>query len=142
MAGSAKVLASQVSPFPGLARQSPRPRVRGGWPGADRAWRGTLSGPRGARDAGQRGTTGTGSRSGGPIPAQQVLGYCRARGGSRGLLPQAGAARLARQPLGKPLTPDGPWRRWLLVQVTDDLSAQVTEGLAVPGPVSVSLITC
>jgi hypothetical protein len=58
------------------------------------------------------------------------------------LLPQAGAARLARQPLGKPFTPDGPWRRWLLVQVTDDLSAQVTEGLAVPGPVSVSLITC
>src|SRR5690348_16449200 len=36
---------------------------------------------------------------------------------------------------GKPLTPDGPWRHWLLVQVTEDLSAQVTEGLAVPGPV-------
>jgi hypothetical protein len=75
---------------------------------------------------------------GGPIPAQQVLGCCRARGGSRGLLPQAGAARLARQPLGKPLPPDGPRRRWLLVQVTEDLSAQVTEGLAAPGPVSVS----
>ena len=51
--------------------------------------------------------TGTGSRPGGPIPAQQVPGYCRARGGSRGLLPQAGAARLARQPLGKPFTLDG-----------------------------------
>ena len=38
----------------------------------------------------------------------------------------------------KPLAPDGPWRHWLLVQVTEDLSAQVTEGLAVPGPVSVS----
>ena len=45
-------------------------------------------------------------------------GYCRVRGGSRGLLPQAGVARLARQPLGKPLTPDGPRRHWLLVQVT------------------------
>ena len=65
-------------------------------------------------------------------------GHCRARGGSRGLLPQAGAMRLARQPLGKPLTPDGPRRHWLLVQVTEDLSAQVIEGLAVPGPVSVS----
>jgi hypothetical protein len=54
------------------------------------------------------------------------------------LLPQAGAARLARQPLGKPLTPVGPWRHWLLVQVTEDLSAQVIKGLAVPGPVSVS----
>src|SRR5215471_19486271 len=70
-------------------------------------------------------------------------GYCRARGGSRGLLPQAGAAA-ADTPAagGKPLTLDGPWRRWLLVQVTEDLSAQVTEGSAVPGPVSVSLITC
>ena len=28
-------------------------------------------------------------------------GYCRARGGSRGLLPQAGAVRLAREPLGE-----------------------------------------
>ena len=58
------------------------------------------------------------------------------------MLPQAGAARLARQPLGKPLTPDGPRRHWLLVQVTEDLSALVTEGSAMPGPVSVSLITC
>jgi len=65
-------------------------------------------------------------------------GYCRARGGSRGLLPQAGAARLARQPLGKPLTLDGLWRHWLLAQVTEELSAQVTEGFAVPGPVPVS----
>ena len=54
------------------------------------------------------------------------------------MLPQAGAMRLARQPLGKPLTPDGPRRHWLLVQVTEDLSVQVIEGLAVPGPVSVS----
>ena len=52
--------------------------------------------------------------------------------------PQAGVARLVRQPLGKPLTPDGPRRRWLMVQVTKDLSVQVTEGLAVPGPVPVS----
>jgi len=54
------------------------------------------------------------------------------------LLPQAGAARLARQPLGKPLTLDGLWRHWLLAQVTEELSAQVTEGFAVPGPVPVS----
>ena len=57
-------------------------------------------------------------------------GYCRACGGGRGLLPQARAARLARQPLGKPLTPEGPRRHWLPVQVT--------EGLAVPGPVLMS----
>ena len=75
------------------------------------------------------------------MPAQQVLRRCRARGGSRGLLPQAGAARLARQPLGKPLTPDGPRRHWRLAQVTEDLSAQVAKGLAAPGPVSV-LVTC
>ena len=56
----------------------------------------------------------------------------------QGLLPQAGVARLVRQPLGKPLTLDGLWRHWLLAQVTEELSAQVTEGFAVPGPVPVS----
>jgi len=55
------------------------------------------------------------------------------------LLPQAGAAAAGTPAAGgKPLAPDGPWRHWLLVQVIEDLSAQVTEGLAVPGPVPVS----
>jgi len=66
-------------------------------------------------------------------------GYCQACGGGRGLLPQAGAARLAGQPLGKTaLTPDGPRRHWLPAMVKQDLSVQVTEGLVVPGPVPVS----
>jgi len=79
-----------------------------------------------------------GSRLDGSIPAQQVLG-------TAGLAEVTGGC--SRRPercgwyasrWGKPLTPDGPWRHWLLVQVTEDLSAQVTDGLAVPGPVPVS----
>jgi len=95
--------------------------------------------PRGARDTGPRGRTGVGAALGGLDTRPAGSGRCRACGGGRGLLPQAGAARLARQPQrGKPFTPDGPRRHRLPVQVTEDLSVQVTEGVAIPGPVPVS----
>ena len=137
MAGYGKVLASQASPCPGLARQWPRLRVHGGRSGGQGLTRRPAR-TRGARDAGLRGDNRCGELLGRTDTRSAGSGYCRACGGGRGLLPQAGAARLARQPLGKPLMPDGPRRRWLPVQVTKDLSVQVTEGLAVPGPVPVS----
>jgi hypothetical protein len=72
------------------------------------------------------------------IPAQQVLRTARpaevAGGCSR--RPERRGWHTSRW--GKPLTPDGLWRHWLLVQVTEDLSAQVIGGLEAPAPVPVS----
>jgi hypothetical protein len=117
-AGSARVLASQVSPCPGLARQWPRPRERGGRSGRTGLDAAASPDPCGARDAGPRGTTRYGCRLGGRMPAQLALataGPAEAAGGCSRRPERRGWVR---QPLGKPLTPDGPRRRWPTVQVT------------------------
>lgn len=72
-----------------------------------------------------------GYRYGGPLGRAHARsagsGYCRARGGSRGLLPQAGAARLARQPLGEAAHAGRPAAALAAGTGHRDLSAQVTE---------------
>ena len=76
-----------------------------------------------------RAETGARGRSGGPIPALQVLGTAG---------PAEVAGGCSRRPercgwhasrWGKPLTPDGLWRRWPLAQVTKDLCRTGHRGL-------------
>jgi hypothetical protein len=136
MAGFAEVLASQVSPCPGPARQSPRPPygVGGGGQSLTRHLVRTARSPR--CGPARKPVPGPFGRA---YTRPAGSGYCRARGGSRGLLPQAGAARLAREPLGESRSRrtecGGAGCRY---RSPKTCAAQVTEDLAVPGPVPVS----
>jgi hypothetical protein len=77
--------------------------------------------------------TGTGSRLGGPIPAQQVLGTAGLAEVAGGCSRRPERQRLARQPLGEAAHAGRSVAAMAAGTGHQDLSAQVTEGLAVAG---------